>query len=212
MSLLRLLTTGKTLVGLKDSETRYRVSSQRLLPRFGPAKNPFCTTDRLEQARADSRTETEGVLAGPWEQRAVAGARLPAQDPSATPAVTVSPKPTAPLRSKVSSFASALRLAAAALCRWWSGRLRALITRPGGEPGKVRVLPPPKLTVQGELSLDKIRVVRNDLSDTDWEVVQVKSPAAPAVAAPAWRVAEKLEPTGTFWGRLAARLFGAGKT
>ncbi len=212
MSLLRLLTTGKTLVGLKDSETRYRVSSQRLLPRFGPAKNPFCTTDRLEPARADARTETEGVLAGAREQWAVAGARLPARDPSAAPAATVSPKPAAPLGSKVSSFASALRLAEAVLWRWWPGRLRALMTRPGGEPAKAGVLRPPKLPVQGELSLARIKVVRNDLSDTDWEVVRAKPPAAPAVAAPALRVAGKAEPAGAFWGRLAARFFGAGKT
>ena len=32
MSLLRLLAAGKSLVGMSDAETRYRVTSQRLLP------------------------------------------------------------------------------------------------------------------------------------------------------------------------------------
>ena len=45
MSLLRLLTTGKSLVGVKDTESRYRVTSERLLPQFGSAKNPFSSTE-----------------------------------------------------------------------------------------------------------------------------------------------------------------------
>jgi hypothetical protein len=65
--------------------------------------------------------------------------------------------------------------------------------------------------MQGELSLNKIKVVRNDLTDTDLEIARVKPPATQAANAPSSRVAEKGEPGGASWGRLAARVFGAGK-
>jgi hypothetical protein len=57
-----------------------------------------------------------------------------------------------------------------------------------------------KRLVQSELSLDRVRVVRNDLSDSDVEIVPVK-PAAP-VPEPE---AEKT------WEKVTGRLFGAGK-
>ncbi len=40
MSLLRLLKTGRSLEGAEESVNRYRVTNQKLLPRFGVA-NPF---------------------------------------------------------------------------------------------------------------------------------------------------------------------------
>jgi len=44
MSLLRLLTSGRCLMGLEDSANRYRVNEQALLPKFGSARNPFRKT------------------------------------------------------------------------------------------------------------------------------------------------------------------------
>src|SRR3954468_2052194 len=42
MSLVRLLTAGKSLVGgVHDSAARYRMSDPRAMPRFGSARNPF---------------------------------------------------------------------------------------------------------------------------------------------------------------------------
>ncbi|MST95031.1 MAG: hypothetical protein EXS33_07145 [Pedosphaera sp.] len=58
--------------------------------------------------------------------------------------------------------------------------------------------------VQSELSLDAVKVVRNDLSDADLELVplgQATSPFAP----PAPRAITRM------WDRLTAQLFGAGK-
>ena len=65
--------------------------------------------------------------------------------------------------------------------------------------------------VQGELSLDAIRPVRNDLSDSDLEIVPAKRPAAKPVNAPA--PAPVVENRDAFspaasplWSRLRARL------
>ena len=56
---------------------------------------------------------------------------------------------------------------------------------------------------QGELSLAEVRVVRNDLRDTDFEV------GLPAKTKPVMALtAEKLEPVGAVWQRLATKFFG----
>ena len=41
MSLMRLLSAGKSLVGAKDQGGRYRMGNPGLLPKFGSEKNPF---------------------------------------------------------------------------------------------------------------------------------------------------------------------------
>jgi hypothetical protein len=45
MSLLRLLSAGKSLVGIQTAETRYRLTEHRMLPKFGGKKNPFRRTE-----------------------------------------------------------------------------------------------------------------------------------------------------------------------
>jgi hypothetical protein len=60
MSLLRLLTTGKSLVGLKDLESRYRLTTQRLLPQFGPTRNPFSSNGKSEPAQTEARVPGNG--------------------------------------------------------------------------------------------------------------------------------------------------------
>lgn len=72
--------------------------------------------------------------------------------------------------------------------------------------------------VQAELSLDSVRVVRNDLSDTDLEVVTAAAPAEVGGTKQAQpRPAQPGGPQGKQSTRQAAtrvvgRLFGAGKT
>src|SRR5260370_38120811 len=51
MSLVRLLTTGKSLVGMQDNLSRYRLTKQRLLPKFGSGKNPFAPPEKTEPAK-----------------------------------------------------------------------------------------------------------------------------------------------------------------
>ncbi len=55
---------------------------------------------------------------------------------------------------------------------------------------------------QAELSLDRVKVVHNDLSDVDVEIVPIKSRTAPEAVAPA--------PVngGDSWSRLGAKIFG----
>jgi hypothetical protein len=58
--------------------------------------------------------------------------------------------------------------------------------------------------LQAELSLDRVKVVHNDLSDADVEIVPIKSRTLPEVAEPILPPAEG----GDSWGRLGAKIFG----
>ncbi len=87
----------------------------------------------------------------------------------------------------------------------WMGALGAKLNplgRKSSSPGPVRSLRPQ----QGELSLDMVQVVRNDLRDSDFEVAKasVVKPVSPVMA----MTAEKLEPVGAAWNRLATRFLG----
>lgn len=160
MILLRLLTTGKSLVGLREVKNRYRVMS-RGLPKFSAKQNPF-----------------RGQSAAP--------------DLAATPAdaeAQASPQP--PQK------------------RSWYRILAAKFGRERSEP----VLPIPARApdlpaappTQGGLSLDSVKVLRNDLSDSDFEVVTRRRKNAepkPAAAAAS---------PDSAWGRAGLRIFGAGK-
>jgi hypothetical protein len=140
MSLVRLLATGRSLVGLHDSESRYRVNSKRLLPKFND-ENPF----------------------GGSVPRTIAGTGV-AAPPAHGAAAAV---PAAP---KVSGAVELgfFRRSVARLAKWLARKppvVRSAIPRFDKGP------------VQGELSLERVRVVRNDLSDSDLAIVPVKTPA-----------------------------------
>jgi len=64
----------------------------------------------------------------------------------------------------------------------WLGRSR------NGKKAIPQFVRPP---VQGELSLDLIKVVRNDLSDTDLEIVRAQAPKVEAVAEPVTEAAKE---------------------
>jgi hypothetical protein len=61
--------------------------------------------------------------------------------------------------------------------------------------------------------LDSVKPVRNDLTDSDLEVVAVGQPPAERGATPETVSAsnEKPETSSLVWGRIRTQLFGAGK-
>ena len=65
---------------------------------------------------------------------------------------------------------------------------------------------PEHSVVQGELVLDTVKVVRNDLNEADLEVVPArKAPAAPAAPQPQ----KAASGAAVLWSRITSRLFGA---
>jgi hypothetical protein len=225
MSLLRLLAAGRSLIGVKEAAGRYHVTSKRVLPKFSPKANPFRATTRREtgeisislaattQSRpAAKECPPEPVLAG----HSAAEPAKPALEAASElkPAAGGASAATAPNRE--ARFAPALAATGSRMAvRAWeravssAARVTSLVPRPRLKPGKAAGRPLNKPLVQPELSLESIRVVRNDLSDSDLELVTARPPveARPAAAAarPNGRSVE------TVWGRMAGRLFGAGK-
>jgi hypothetical protein len=195
MSLLRLLTAGKCLIGVKDSH-RYHLSRQRMLPKFDSKSNPFRLTTRPEGNLSDSLVQTAGAEPDSAVNSSVAASpELPggaSNPPPAIPGIVPSgPNLSGAGKSRLAKLAAALP---------W--------LRPKPEGSVIPRLSKP--LVQGELSLDAVKVVRNDLSDSDLEVVTRHTVPEPASVAPITAEAPKsAEPA---WKRVKGRLFGVGST
>jgi hypothetical protein len=176
MKLGTLLAAGKSLALGRRGESPYRANKQFYLPKFSSPKNPFT-------APAETATEnTEAVPAG--KKVAAKTQKLPALPVAANDPAAAVKKPAGPFKkpgrslkwmSRLNPFASGSAFAAA-----------------GGKNAKI--------PMQAELSLDAVKVLRNDLSDVDVEVVPLKS--RPAKDAP---VPDR-EPEKKTWGLLGARL------
>jgi len=81
-----------------------------------------------------------------------------------------------------------------------------LVARPSRKASKPAISRFSKPPVQGELSLDRVKVVRNDLSDADLEVIPARSKLASAAPA-----AEKASNPEETWGQAITQLLPAGK-
>ena len=132
----------------------YRTDKRVYLPQFVSPKNPFATP-------------------------ASSGARIESPKPAAAP---VSPiKKAAPLTwAKTEKMPILAAPAAPVRGASWAGKLNPVsLFRSAPAPAGNRPAP-----VQAELSLEKVRVVHNDLTDADVEVVPLKSRPAPALLDP----------------------------
>jgi hypothetical protein len=200
MSLGKLLTTGKSLVGLTNSNSRYQLQ-KGALPKFESAKNPF----------------------------AKGSAELPEREPqlpklTPTEAAAANLKKTQPLTAPAQPVAAVTRDShpaeppkVAPPIDGWLKKINPMVWFGNRKPPEPKsALPrfgkshPP---VQGELSLDNIKVMRNDLSETDVEIVTAKSRPAKIIAAPAQASAAAmaipdLPPATAVWEYLGERLLG----
>lgn len=128
MRLMRWLSAGKSLVGMRENVGRYQMTHERLLPDF-----------RVDRPR------------------------------SAAAAQTLSPTEEVPVQKTVMNSEMKTTQAAGQCAGIWQRVMnffnellprRKVATGNSGQP-----------VVQGELSLDSVKVMRNDLSDSDLEVV-----------------------------------------
>ncbi|MGH7970639.1 MAG: hypothetical protein ACREIC_18085 [Limisphaerales bacterium] len=216
MSLLRLLTAGKSLVGLKDQQSRY--VTRGVLPKFGSKKNPFRATVRPDAALSavparnsssamaltpGSESETERALG--WVKAVAPG--VVAGEEADRVVVAVEKGPAQPHAGTANSGISKPRSVRGE--KGWNWGKMAFWNK----PGPARQAPPElgKPMFQGELSLEGVKVMRNDLSDTDLEVVPCKPAVPAAMPAPTPPPAAAASPQVTTWGRVTGRIFGAGK-
>jgi hypothetical protein len=190
MSLMRLLSAGKSWVGMTDNAGRYQVTRQRLLPKFGGAPNPF--------------------------QPAVGAAEPGAiTDPAATPTAGEVPAANLSETQVIPELASQpvpASQVAAPVQNWWRRILGVFRWRGRGFAAASARAPRP--AVQGELTLEGVKVVRNDLSDADLELVPAKAKAkaaTPAVTPTLGTAPAAASAKADRWRQAANRLVGIGR-
>ena len=251
MSLGRLLSSGKSLVGL-SSASRYQLRTDSL-PKFKSQKNPFKPAtepgDReeltpAEMAAADlKKTQRLPVLppkpsipgeisqpAKPAEIRVNPPIRVPLPyeakpaiparalnensqaDQSSSIAGADSPSPVGRERVGVRVSGKSEQSEAPANVTNWLKKLNPLVWFGDRKSAQPRPAVPrfDKKPVQGELSLENIKVMRNDLSDADVEVVPKKALPMqdiplPGASAAAMAIPE-LPPATNAWEYLGERL------
>ena len=205
MRMVRLLAAGKSLVGAEDPGTRYRMTDPRALPKFGSPQNPFRSKTKLEPAQSEAAagpsTSCMGSVLPLGTPNVQADPTVPQDEPkraSSQPACAPThrqsdPLPAGWLRRLAGMLSSML---------WWRR------TAAGNYPA-------PRLTkplVQGDLSLDNIRVVRNDLSDADLEIVRAEAPEARPAAEPVFQAIAESQPADLECGRVGAQTLGGCKS
>ncbi len=165
MSLLRLLTAGRSLETIKSDASCYRVANTGFLPKFASKQNPFRVT-----SRPDNNRQAFGPTA--------------VVNPVTVKATAQAPQTPLPGGSAATGTAPKAAVEPATGGLGWLYRavlkLRPRFRRSGkavGAPARARLIKGP---VQGELLLASVKVVRNDLSDSDLEVVPARGsvPAA----------------------------------
>lgn len=173
MSLVRLLASGKSLVGLQDMESRYRMRRRNLLPKFGSSKNPFLArTEAPSLPLSASGANTAPPNAAEMPPAEVTAAALKKKTP--LPVVSL------PDRGAEKIFKPGPTTGLLARLSPWARKLNPFARR--SNPGQIAKTSAPGSTlhsVQGELSLDRVKVVRNDLNDADVEIVPAKPVVKP---------------------------------
>jgi len=182
MSLGKLLSSGRCLIGGHSESHRFRVNKRVALPKFGSLKNPFASG--AQQARAEARPPT---AASPTE------ARVRAANAPATPAALRKLSP-ARILKWVSEQVEKLNL----LTRW--KRPRAAVSSAAARMAA-------SAPVQRELSLDTVRVLRNDLTDADAEASEAFGRIGPAQKSAVLAMTEKAE---VAMDRISSKFFGTG--
>lgn len=177
MSFGKLLAAGRSIAG-GQVVGRYRLNPGVRLPKFISPQNPFAQPPRDDAVQT---VNSEAPAQNLPKQDADTVARAPSLNKLSKDEARVS----APTKIRVILAGCARKL----------NRFELLVRR---KP-KVKSAVPHfnEKPVQGELSLDRVRVVRNDLTDADLEIV---SPAAV-------RCGRKSSSENGAWGRLAARVF-----
>ena len=208
MSLLRLLRTGNSLDGVKGTEGRYRLTRQRLLPQFGTARNPFSSRENSALVQTEAHPPEDPGAKGASEERSgiPSSCEKPAAGfPSAVQDQVISPNGSCPGPKETP------RSRAVAFLGGWRTRVSRLLGRRRVKSAKPTIPRFTKQPVQSELSLDRIKVMRNDLTEADLEVVVASQPSAPAISAQGSRSKEGTVVPQTAWGQVTTRIFGAGK-
>ena len=193
MKLGKLLAAGKSIMNVR-AEVAYRASKQVYLPKFGSAKNPFKNETTAASPEAAAVLNSAAVSSTPGPTRAE-NLETPAAAPINNIAAIAQELPPLPAMSEKKKTNWAGKLNPASIFRHIPGK--SGLKPQDGAAGAQKTT-----ATQTELSLDAVKVVHNDLSDAEVEVVPMKSRSAPSGA----------PPPKTSWETLGEQLFGVKTT
>lgn len=211
MSLTNLLAVGRSVIGIRSEPTRYKMTQDNLLPKFAPVGRPVSLAPITHPEAALQETVVE---LAPQVELPVAEDLFAPPAPVAKTVEVAAQAVTHPLEAKpVKAKASAQPVTQRKLESLADARreqARSWFKNPFASVGKAKS---ERTLVQTELLLEQVKVVRNDLSEADIEVVP--SAVKAEVVAPAPALPKVTEPkptevtTGNGWSRLTAKLFNA---
>src|SRR5439155_19828131 len=158
MSVMKLLSVSKSFAGGRNQPGRYKMAEQGLLPKFAPMGRPVSLAPKRKSDQLAPGPESNGARTIP----------LNPPPPQFFPAAE-------PVTEPVKTGASRARAAVcvngkAAATNWFRLGNTPFVNRP-----VERQKPMP--TAQAELSLEAVKPMRNDLSDSDLQIV----PAQPVI-------------------------------
>jgi hypothetical protein len=180
---------------LKNADSPYRMRGKNLLPKFGSERNPFAHTTKPaadEPPTAAPAVKPEGAL----PKVAASGAVVALKDTKRLPMAKDQFKKT---RRLPVVAAGTVAQPAKPGVEWWGAVWNAVsgfmkkLNFPAWWPRGRSAAKFGKPVVQTELSLEKIKPVRNDLNEADLEVVTAKAAEARPKPAPAERKAVQPE-------------------
>jgi hypothetical protein len=162
MSLMHLLTMGRSFKGAKDGPSTYKMRSEAALPKFAAAKRPISLVPPTSLEKSQMQIPLFDQKGPAVRLAVVEGAPTPLRHGAAMNSMVVPLKVTSPKPK-----ADAKRDEARSSARFWDSLKQFFFGRQVSRKASRPV-------VQTELALDKIAVIRNDLSDADLEVVTVE--------------------------------------
>ena len=186
MSWMRLLAVGKSIIGIRNERSPYKMTQDNLLPKFG--RKPG---GEAEVSTAGETVTAVDIRVGGAAKDAVALSGAPAPRAGAAVLAADATAVTGLLPSDSAAACSSRR----------GGRWRSRLTGPAG-PGPM----------QEELRLETVKVMRNDLRDADLEVVPSRQVCPLGSLQRAVAIGTDPEPVGGWRSKLTSRLFGGGRT
>lgn len=177
MSFMRLLAAGRSIMGIKKQPGPYRMNQDNLLPKFASVPKVANSVRSGTVSKGEARPDSEMAARDSDDKNSGNGSG----------GGEVADKRNRRLSGPTGSVKSHGVLT----------RLASRLTRWGRAPGKSEESTPiPGRAIQGELSLETVKVVRNDLSEAEFGTGKGRSGAGQAGRAP----------LGMVWNRLSARL------
>jgi hypothetical protein len=192
MSLMQLLAVGKSLVGLGNQPSRYKMVEQNLLPKFAPVTRAGPSPQLLVKAEPVRRQLSFLAVTSPQ-----------VDIPRIAPEVARPPlhRETPPRKEAgVEHIALDVKTPADSVGKRKSFFASSFFSKSGAKRREE--------LVQVELALETVRVVRNDLSDADVEVVRSRADSK----ASGWKqqqrpLRDETAAPGMRWSQLSSRLF-----